>query len=36
MKKLFMLACAGVLIAVCCALWVGKDDMRRYWDMRKM
>lgn len=36
MKKLFVLACAGVIVAACWILWIGKDDMRRYWEMRKM
>ena len=36
MKQLFVLACAGTAVAACWALWVGKDDMRRYWQMRKM
>ena len=35
-KKLFVLACAGVFVAVCWSLWIGKDDMRRYREMRKM
>lgn len=36
MKTLFVLACAGVFVGVCWALWIGKDDMRRYQEMRKM
>ncbi len=36
MKKLFVLACAGVIVAACWILWIGKDDMRRYREMRKM
>ncbi len=36
MKKLFAVAGAGAAVAVGWALWMGKDDMRRYIQMRKM
>jgi hypothetical protein len=35
-KILFALVCAGAAVAVGWALWVGKDDMRRYKQMREM
>jgi len=35
-KKLFMLAGVVAVAAVCLALWIGKEDMRRYAEMRKM
>ena len=35
-SKLFMLAGAVAVAAVGWALWIGKDDMRRYIQMRKM
>ena len=35
-KKLFMLACVVAVAAVGWSLWIGKDDMRRYREMRKM
>jgi hypothetical protein len=35
-KTLFVLACAGVVVAACWALWIGKDDMRRYRELQKM
>ena len=36
MNKLFMLAGIMAVAAVCVTLWIGKDDMRRYREMRKM
>ena len=35
-NKLFMLAGIMAVAAVCVTLWIGKDDMRRYIQMRKM
>ena len=35
-NKLFMLAGVVAVAAVCLTLWIGKDDMRRYREMRKM
>ena len=35
-SKLFMLAGVVAVAAVGWALWIGKDDMRRYIQMRKM
>ena len=36
MRKLFMLAGVVAVAAVCLALWMGKDDVRRFIKMRKM
>ena len=36
MKKLFMLAGVVAVAAVCLALWMGKDDVRRFKQMKKM
>ena len=35
-KKLFMLAGVVAVAAVCLTLWMGKDDVRRFLQMRKM
>jgi len=35
-NKLFMLAGIMAVAAVCVTMWIGKDDMRRYQEMRKM
>ena len=36
MKKLFMLAGEVEIAAVCLNLWMGKDDVRRFLQMRNM
>ena len=36
MRKLFLLAGVVAVAAVCLTLWMGKDDMRRFLQMRNM
>ena len=36
MNKLFMLAGVVAVAAVCLTLWMGKDDVRRFLQMRNM